>query len=243
MYVRFGSFMANVWARSFLAHCADEMKGIVPDGKRVVNRIRDNAQVLFRQREPFLPDKQATMVIAPCCLVLAAYREMRSRLALAEVEAFELVRSAVSRTFQKPMQFFTRLWLWLIRDPLKRLRGQRWKNLSRRMYGASLEFDQEETETSVDLIVRRCAYHQFFLEAGEPALTRVFCAWDRNWMDIVDQSKRSLRAERPSTISTGGDCCRFRLARTREEMSKGPNDIILLGLSRLQHTGAALPRR
>src|SRR5262249_10762953 len=102
MHVRFGSFMANVWARSVLAHCADELKGIVPDGKRAVNRIRDNAQVLFRQREPFLPDKQATMVIAPCCLVLAAYREMRGRLALAEVEAFELVRSAVSRTFQKP---------------------------------------------------------------------------------------------------------------------------------------------
>jgi hypothetical protein len=219
------------------------MKSIVPDGKRAATRIRDNAQALFWQRAPSLPDKQAKMVIAPCCLVLAAYREVRGRPALADVEAFELVRTAVSRTFQKPMRFFTRLWLWLTRDPLKRLRGQRWKNLSRRLYGASLEFDQEETESSVDLIVRRCAYHQFFLEAGEPALTRVFCAWDRNWMDVVDQSKRPLRAERPSTISTGGDCCRFRLACTREGMSKGPNDIIVLGLSRLQNTGVALPRR
>ena len=239
MRVRFGSFMANVWASSFLGHCAGEMKGVVPDGKSAAKRIRDNAQALFRQREPF-PDKQARMVIGPCCLVLAAYREVRGR--LAESDAFELVRAAVSRTFQKPMRLVTRLWLWLTRDPLKRLRGQRWKDLSRRMYGASLEFDQEETEGSVDLIVRRCAYHQFFLEAGEPALTRVFCAWDRNWMDIVDQPGRPVRAERPSTISTGGDCCRFRLARTRGEVSKGPEDIILLGLSRLQNAGAALPR-
>src|SRR5262249_20382182 len=96
MRVRFGSFMANPWARSFLARCAEQMKGILPDGKSAANRIRDNAQALFRQREPFLPDQQARAVIAPCCLVLAAYREARAR--LAEHEAFELVRTAVFRT-------------------------------------------------------------------------------------------------------------------------------------------------
>jgi hypothetical protein len=216
------------------------MKGAVPDGNSAAKRIRDNAQALFREREPFLPDKQAKLSTACCCLVLAAYREMRGQ--LAELEAFELVRTVMFRTFQKPMRFFTRLWLWLSRDPLKRLRGQRWKNFSQRMYGASLEFDQEETENSVDLLVRRCGFHQFFREQGEPALTRVFCGWDRNWMDIVDRSGRSVRTERPSTISTGGDCCRFRLVRTEEEMPKQPNDIILLELSRLKTKTLQGPR-
>lgn len=50
-----------------------------------------------------------------------------------------------------------------------------------------MQFDQEETLDSVELLVRRCAFHQFFVEHGEPALTRVFCEWDRNWMDIVNE--------------------------------------------------------
>ena len=75
MRVRFGSFMANAWGRSFLRHCAGEMKGLVPDHKNAVNRIRDNAQGLFREHEPSLPDKQSRFPLATCCLVLAAYRE------------------------------------------------------------------------------------------------------------------------------------------------------------------------
>src|SRR5262249_32731957 len=128
-------------------------------------------------------------------------------------------------------RLLARVWLWLTRDPLKRLRGNRWMNQGQRMYGSGMQFDQEETENSVDLIVRRCAFHEFFLGQGEPGLTRVFCAWDRNWMDIVNASRHSIRAERPTTISTGGDCCRFRLTRTEGSRQGEPNDIILVELS------------
>jgi hypothetical protein len=169
MRVKFGSFMAKAWARSFLAHCRAEMKPVLADSKSRAMRISDNAAALFWNREPSLPDKQTKALIASCCLVLAAYRELRGL--LGEAEAYELVRNSVYCVYQKPMRFLVRAWLWLTRDPLKRLRGNRWRNQSRRMYGAGMQFDQEETENSVDLLVRRCAFHEFFLEHGEPELT------------------------------------------------------------------------
>jgi hypothetical protein len=131
------------------------------------------------------------------------------------------------RTYQKPVRLLVHVWLWLTRDPLKQLRGKcKWLHQIQRMYGSGMQFDQEETEISVDIIIRRCAFHAFFLEQGEPGLTRVLCAWDRNWMDIVDASRHSIRTERPTTISTGGDCCRLRLIRNDGSGQEETNDII-----------------
>ena len=225
MRVNFGSLMANAWARSFLAHCTAATNRVLPDGKSRAIRINDNAAALFWTREPSLPDKQTKALTASCCLVLAAYRELRGE--LGEAEAYNLVRDAVYRVYQKPMRFLIRLYLWLARDPLKWLRANRWRNQSRRMYGAGMQFDQEESENSVDLLVRRCTFHEFFLEHGQPELTRVFCAWDRNWMDVVDDAGRSIRTERPETISTGGACCRFRVSHTEKQVGQDHNDIIL----------------
>jgi len=232
MGVNFGSFMANAWGRSFLRHCAGELKQNLPDPRGTVRRIQKDAESRFWECEDTLPDKQTKSLIASCCLVLAAYRDLQSQ--CAEDQAFEIVRRAVYRTYQTPMRFMARVWLWLTRDPVKRLGQQWWKKQSQRMYGAGMQFDQEETADSVDLLVRRCAFHQFFVERGEPALTRVFCEWDRNWMDIVNEPGRQLRTERPTTISTGGDCCRFRIVRAEEGNSQDPNDIVLLQISRLQ---------
>ena len=226
MGVRFGSFMANAWARSFLGHCAAELKHILPDPRRTIRRIRANAETIFWESEHTLPDKQTKSLIASCCLVLAAYRDLRSQ--RSEAEAFEIVRKAVYRTYRAPMRFMARLWLWLTRDPLKRLGQNWWKKRSERMYGAGMQFDQEETPDSVDLLVRRCAFHEFFVEHGEPALTRVFCEWDRNWMDIVNEPGRQIRTERPTTISTGGDCCRFRIVRADNADRESHDDIVLL---------------
>ena len=89
----------------------------------------------------------------------------------------------------------------------------------------------EEKETnSVDLLVTQCYYHQFFVDHGEPGLTLLVCAWDRNWMNVVDESFRAIRTERPSTISTGGDCCRFRYVRDEDKSGKSLNDIVLVQL-------------
>lgn len=77
MGVKFGSFMANAWARSFLGHCAAELKHILPDSRGTISRIRTGAEMIFWERAHTLPDKQTKSLIASCCLVLAAYRDLR----------------------------------------------------------------------------------------------------------------------------------------------------------------------
>ena len=105
-----------------------------------------------------------------------------------------------------------------------------------RMYGKSMEFADENTEDSADMLVTRCAFHEFFVGHGEPSLTVLICAWDRNWMDVIDQSARPVRTERPTTISTGGDCCRFRFIRDAEKSGKEPNDVVLVQLQNARPT-------
>lgn len=96
-----------------------------------------------------------------------------------------------------------------------------------RMYGTSMGFAQEQTSDRVTLIVNRCAFHRFFVEHGEPELTQLLCAWDRHWMDVIDSSKKPVRTERPTTISTGGDCCRFHFVRDEAKAGKPKSDVIL----------------
>ena len=225
MRANFGSFMADAWARSFLRHCRAELKGVLPDPRPSLRSIRKEAETIFRDCEPTLPDSQTRSLVASCSLVLAAYRHLsRGR---DPAQAFEIVRRAVYRTYGRPMRFMARLWLRLARDPLKRLGRHWWRRQSARMYGAGMQFDQEDTADSVDLIVRRCAFHEFFAKHGEPELTRVFCGWDRNWMDVVDEPGRPVRTERPTTLSTGGDCCRFRIVRVTGERHEPGTDVIL----------------
>jgi hypothetical protein len=70
------------------------------------------------------------------------------------------------------------------------------------------------------------------VDHGEPTLTPVVCAFDHFWMDILDRSSRPIRTERPSTISTGGDCCRFRFIRDNEKGEVKTADIILVQLEK-----------
>ncbi|MDJ0706989.1 MAG: L-2-amino-thiazoline-4-carboxylic acid hydrolase [Leptolyngbyaceae cyanobacterium MO_188.B28] len=116
--------------------------------------------------------------------------------------------------------------LWLASDPVKTMSYINWKKWNQLIYGKAMEFDQEVKSDRVIFIVKRCAFHKFFLEQGEPHLTKVFCAWDRLWMDVIDESNRPIRMERPITISTGSDCCQFQCVRDIEKSGKVSNDVI-----------------
>ena len=169
------------------------------------------------------------MILAMCSLVLAAFRELQHDLE-ASSAAFDAVRQAFAMTYPTPMIWLFRLWLWFYGDPVKDLQRRSMAKTGRRMYGKSMEFDEEKTQDSADMLITRCAYHEFFARHGAPELTVLICAWDRVWMDVVDRSSRPIHTERPSTISTGGDCCRFRFVRDSQKAGKEPNDIVLVQL-------------
>ncbi len=226
MRVAFGSFTANAWGSRFLRQFAVELPTTPEDRRRILVRTRGAAQQFLREKRGTLPDRKARLIYGLCSLVLAGYREV---LALTgdPARAVEAVRAAYLRTHQAPARLMTRAFLRLASEPAKVLSWLPLAWYARRMYGSAMEFGQEKTEEGIDLIVSRCAFHQFFVEHGEPSLTRIFCGWDRNWMDVVEASDRPMRVERPSTLSTGGMCCRFSFIRDTEK-GLGPSiDIVL----------------
>jgi hypothetical protein len=224
-----GNPMIDAWGRRFLKHLA---AGIAAsgsgDGRAVARRARKATRLLIEERAAGLVGKRARGIVGLCSFVLAGYRET-----LAEkgdpAASVAIVREAFARTYRTPMKLVVRLWLRFVRDPLEALARWPIARMGRKKYGSLMVFEQEVGDGYVDLIVTRCAYHRYFVEAGEPALTRIFCGWDRNWMDVIDASARPIHTERPTTISTGGDCCRFRFVRD-EPGGAGPRlDIVTDG--------------
>jgi len=227
MRVSFGSLTANAWGRSFLRHFATEVNRAVPKESRdLVERTCAAAQALFDGRRQTLPDPQAQTILGMCSLVLAGYRELGATLGDSQT-AFNIVKAAFHQTYQTFAKFMYRPLLWFSRDPVKLMAKISMKKWGQWMYGTSMGFDQEQSADRVTLVINRCAFHQFFVEHGEPELTQLLCAWDRHWMDVIDASKRPVRTERPTTISTGADCCRFHFVRDTTKEGKSKSDVIL----------------
>jgi L-2-amino-thiazoline-4-carboxylic acid hydrolase len=236
MRLKFGNPVINVLGFFFLRNCRRELRrkapgAGLPDPDLLVARIRDHTQQVFDASVKALPDPQARVIYAYCSLLLAAFREFRAETGDA-AGAYAFARTVFQRTLERAWRRLIKLWLWLVRDPVGFL--SRWSlvRLSQRSYGTSMEFAEEKTDDTVVLVVRRCAYHQFFIDHGEPTLTPVLCMFDRIWMEVIDRSPRPIRTERPSTISTGGDSCRFRFIRDRNKHGVEPVDVVLVQLQK-----------
>ena len=170
------------------------------------------------------------MIVNICSLVLAAYRGAHAKTNDGRL-AFQVVQETMKDTFRAPLLLMLRIYLALWRDPVVKFTRMNFATRGRKKYGTSMQFDQEKNVDGVDLLVRRCSFHQFFVDHGVPGLTLAVCNWDRNWMDFFNSSSRPIRSDRPTTISTGGDCCRFRIIRTPNKGQHDPNDVVLKALS------------
>jgi hypothetical protein len=225
MKVAFGSLQANSWGKTLLRHLGKEIEGILPGKTRpVLERVRDTAQQIFDAENQSLPDKQARMILGMCAVVLAAYREL-----VAVTEDAQRAYTIVEAAYRKSYQTLFKLMygsLLVFRDPVRRLSGMDLAKNGQRIMGASMSFGQQKDANSTTMIVTRCAFHQFFVDHGEPSLTRLICAWDRNWMDVLNASKRPIRIERPSTISTGAEACHFRFVRDTDKRDTAAYDVI-----------------
>jgi hypothetical protein len=236
MRLKFGNMIFNVLGYFFLRNCRRELRMKTPGAELraadlLVTRIRDHTQQVFDKSVAALPDPKARVIHAYCSLVLAAFREFRAETGDA-AGAYAFARAVFQQTLERPWRWMIKLWLWFARDPVGFL--SRWSlvRLSQRSYGKSMEFAEEKTDDSVVLVARRCAFHQFFVDHGEPDLTPVVCMFDRVLMDILDRSPRPIRTERPSTISTGGDSCRFRFIRDHDKRDVEPVDVVLVQMQK-----------
>lgn len=225
----FDRLLATSLTKQFLASLRVEVRAVLPKIKdTIVERTGAAAQELFDRDGRNCPDLPARMILRLCCLVLASYRILVAETNDTQT-AYPIVKSTVSKLGASFGRLMFSPLLWFYSDPVMRMSKINWQKWNQLIYGKSMEFGQENSVDRVVMIVNKCAFHQFFVEHGEPQLTQVFCAWDRLWMDVLDRSPRPIRTERPKTISTGSNCCQFHCIRDSEKIGKAKNDVILGG--------------
>jgi L-2-amino-thiazoline-4-carboxylic acid hydrolase-like protein len=231
MRTHFGSILANRWARNFFRSLHKTTVETTPSHAVVVENIKRQAQGIFDARRASLPDRRARLVLTLCSLILASYRELLNVTGDPK-EAEEIVGKTLLQTNQASARVMTRVFILSSRNPFRLLSRVSLKGISELTYGRSMGFDQERTQNSVSLIVNRCAFHQFFIDNGEPQLTQLLCLWDRNWMDPINSSNRPVRIERPTTISTGSETCQFRFVNDELKENKETIDVLPMPVNR-----------
>ena len=233
MSKRLGGLQGRFWRHCFLRRFRAQVKPIADrDAERWTREARGRAEAIYSTRATEI-DQKGHMIQMMCSHILAAYRVLRDKTGDAQL-AFGVVKEAMERTLHRPMDLMVRLFLKLYRDPVGKLSRMNFATFGRRSYGDTMVFDGEHGENHVDMLVRRCAFHQFFVDHGVPGLTLALCNWDRHWMQLLDDSPRPIRSERPSTISTGGECCRFRFVRDESKGTTQTVDVVLDSLTTLQ---------
>jgi hypothetical protein len=188
-------------------------------------RVRRDAAEIARRHAA--PDAPGRFIVAGCALVLASFQEMVAG-GVSREDAYEVVRRAVLASYRGPMTLVGRgyrLVFWFSRDPVRALdrltpRAIRW---GPRVFGQAMTFDSSVDEGRVEWHVTRCPFHDFYVAEGEPLLTRVFSQLDLLWMEEASRSRRPIGAERPETLSTGGERCRFCFVRTADSGAPVPD--------------------
>jgi hypothetical protein len=223
----FDRLLAGSLNKQFLASLRVEVRDVLPDiADTIVKRTGGTAQELFDRDSRNCPDLPARTILRLCCLVLASYRILVAETTDLQM-AYSIVKGTISNLGTSFGRFMFSPLLWFYRDPVMKMSKINWQKWNQLIYGKSMEFGQENSADRVIIVVNKCAFYQFFVEHGEPQLTQVFCAWDRLWMDVLDRSPRPIRTERPTTISTGSNCCQFHCIRDAEKIGKAKNDVIL----------------
>src|SRR5262249_50574797 len=169
-----------VMARTFLLRLKRELAAS-PTPHPPLARIKEAGRQIFDRLRGEHPDLQASAIAAICSLVLAGYRELSITVGDCE-GAQAVVGRALSATLGKWLQSSAQLLLTMSRDPVRSLSRLPIAGLSRWAWGKSMGFQQESTNDSDFHVINRCAFHQFFIDHGEPQLTRLFCKCDTAWM-------------------------------------------------------------
>lgn len=85
-----------------------------------------------------------------------------------------------------------RMWMLIDKHPFLIVAAQGPAKLIHRCHGDGMRVSQECGTEAVTLLVEQCPFHEYFWNAGRPELTHVMRAWDTNWMQVINGSKRPI---------------------------------------------------
>lgn len=151
------------------------------------------------------------------CLMLAAYRTLSTK-----IDDQDLLLNALGTALCAPNSWMirnaTRAMLFLARDPMAALVNYT-KTRIPPIYGDVFKFSNEgNEERQFTMRISTCFYHEFFIRNEAQELTRLFCAWDMNWIEPISAEKHGVTFRRETTLADGGDSCPFTFIRTPKDV-------------------------
>ncbi|MEZ4449619.1 MAG: L-2-amino-thiazoline-4-carboxylic acid hydrolase [Nannocystaceae bacterium] len=187
--------------------------GLVADPRPLLADVAARRDAYLAGDRHRLVDRASASHLWMTSTVAATYEALRARPALRE-RALEVTRALFLGTGQRSTRRGMALFA-LLPDPFRAMVSIS-KGKERGYYGATFERRVEQDDASAyRMSIHRCFYHQFFVDHGVPELGPVFCEKDHDWGDAIDPGRLGLRFDRPTTLATGGDRCRFEFRRVR----------------------------
>jgi hypothetical protein len=143
----------------------------------------------------------------------AAYESLRPE--LGQTESIAVIEAAFVTPLAAFVQEATRAMLDNAPDPYGAM-VEMAKSRETQSFGAGFEFRHTvDDDDRFYQDVHRCHYHDVLVANGVPELTPVLCAFDRNWIDVIDPGRHGFRFARETTIGMGGTHCPFHFSRVR----------------------------
>lgn len=121
------------------------------------------------------------------------------------------VREAILGHGRQTKAIAVRLTGWFSRDPFTAF-ARYTEEQTPKAYGPTFEFGFEQDEAQFASVVHTCGYRTILPRHGAEDLIDLFCAWDMAWIEALP---KSIQFERPTTLASGGNSCRFEFKRSK----------------------------
>jgi len=177
----------------------------------ISQQIRDFEQSLEKNNAWRVEDEKGAIHLKTGCTILAIYRSLEP-LFEDKQELLDIIKAMVdSVAFREGAETFLSSRLGINpQDPLKAW-DQLCSNFLRHgqeEYGAAWIYEQGIKDNNRFFVnIRKCGFADFFLENGAREVLYLLCAVDYIWADALE--KYDIKFLRPTTLSEGGDACRF----------------------------------
>lgn len=191
------------------------------DQRALRRRLLEAQRRLYRADRAYIVDGAAEGHLVLCTSILAAVQ--------IGVEALERARvlAAIEDELRAVMRGRERLWL-LVRFGVSPARkgdafvdiGRNFRSRGSQRFGRGFQYvETAKDDEQLRIEIRACFFFDTFRRHGEPSLTSLLCPLDDMWSRELNDhaTEYGVRFERPSTLATGADRCRFDFYRVRSD--------------------------
>ena len=172
-------------------------------------KILTTTQDLVEKNAFLIQDKPSLEHLHLTCTVIASFRELKKKFSLST--CLSIVRYA----FVDNLSFITpqvRALLDQSKEPFREIVSI--SKEKEKEYGKTFEFYRKQDDDRAYLLeIKKCFYCNVLKTNNSHELMPIFCDFDTHWMKAIHPEKHGFRFDRPETIGTGGNTCKFYFTR------------------------------